>query len=221
MAVSNEIDFHTKVHASIGIPSTEYKLTGRRKLKRRMKIEKMHVSEWAHSYINLKARTIVTTVYINFQKSSLSITDYHRLVNLASRGIQQFWSRHIKIDGELFSVIIVVKGRVNRAVDVDLVLETGIQYARSHNSGIIDASFIYNKGFYRGMNSNADRDFMLVAAHEFGHSVLQYFGGADLSWTHKNSTNKYLQNIKETTPGYPSSGEIDIMKYYELKKECC
>jgi hypothetical protein len=104
------------------------------------------------------------------------------------------------------------------AIDVDLHIEEDTDYTRSHNSGIIDASFIYNKGFFRGTNSRTDRDFKLVAAHEFGHSVLEYFGSSDLSWTHKGSTNKLLQNVKPTTPGYPSAGEIDLMKYYDRNK---
>lgn len=94
--------------------------------------------------------------------------------------------------------MVIVNNRKNRSIDVDLNIETGNKYARSHNSGIIDATFTYNKGFYRGMNASADRDFMLVAAHEFGHSVLDCFGGSNLSWSHKGSTNKYFQNVKLT-----------------------
>ena len=53
----------------------------------------------------------------------------------------------------------------------------------------------------------------------FGNkNQLEYFGGANLSWTHKGSTNKYFQNIKSSTPGYPGKGSIDLMKYYDENK---
>ena len=64
----------------------------------------------------------------------------------------------------------------------------------------------------------ADIDFKSTAAHEFGHSVLKYFGGIGLSWGHKGSTNVILQSVKGSTPGYPLKGEIDLMKYYDSSK---
>ncbi|MCF6254821.1 MAG: hypothetical protein L3J98_15275 [Gammaproteobacteria bacterium] len=59
---------------------------------------------------------------------------------------------------------------------------------------------------------------MLVAAHEFGHSVLMYAGGLSLSWGHKGSTNPITQSVKYSTPGYPEKGPIDLMKYYDPTK---
>lgn len=61
-------------------------------------------------------------------------------------------------------------------------------------------------------------DFKHVSAHEFGHSVLESFGRRSLSWGHKGSTNALLQRIKSSTPGYPQSGDIDLMKYYDFSK---
>ncbi len=81
----------------------------------------------------------------------------------------------------------------------------------------IDASFIYNKGWHID-TENADFDFQLVSAHEFGHSVLMYAGGLSLSWGHKGSTNPVTQSVKSSTPGYPKKGLIDLMKYYDYKK---
>jgi len=60
--------------------------------------------------------------------------------------------------------------------------------------------------------------FQLVSAHEFSHSVLMYAGGIPLSWGHKGSTGVLSQSAKSSTPGYPKSGAIDIMKYYDWKK---
>ncbi|GAB1269194.1 hypothetical protein NBRC116493_24470 [Aurantivibrio infirmus] len=122
------------------------------------------------------------------------------------------------MDGDVFTASVAAFDRKTNSIDVDLKIEEGVEYGRSHNSGLVDATFIYNKGMYGGMNSDADKDFMLVSAHEFGHSVLEYFGGADLSWSHKGSTHKIFQSVKPTTLGYPSSGEIDLMKYYDASK---
>jgi len=93
------------------------------------------------------------------------------------------------------------------------------KYARSMNPAIlgVDASFIYNKGHF-GKRWRADADFMLVAAHEFGHSVLMYAGGLPLSWGHKGTTNIITQSVKASTPGYPEKGTIDLMKYYDSSK---
>lgn len=218
MAIVNQADFHTSIHNNIGSPTAKYVTSGNHKNRRRRKVPKVHANEWAESIVNLKTKNITVNVYIDFQQNSLSNTDYIKLKSLASLGINHFWSRTIKLSSDNFNVTVTAKNRKSHSIDVDLYIETDKDYARSHNSGLIDASFKYNKGAYRGMNAMADRDFMLVSAHEFGHSVLEYFGDSDLSWTHKGSTNKYLQNVKSSTPGYPSAGEIDLMKYYDGSK---
>jgi len=66
--------------------------------------------------------------------------------------------------------------------------------------------------------TRAEQDFMLVSAHEFGHSVLQYFDGVRLSWSHKGTTHVITQSVKSNTPGYPLKGSIDLMKYYDSNK---
>lgn len=218
MAIANQTDFHNAIHGSVGSPSLKFATRHHHKSIKRREVPKIHTSHWAEASVNLASKTITVNTYIDYQQNSLTNAEYTNLRNLASRGINGYWSRPINLSGVNFHVVVRANHRKNNSIDVDLYIETSNSYARSHNSGIIDASFIYNRGFYRGMNANADRDFMLVSAHEFGHSVLEYFGSADLSWTHKGSTNKYLQNVKPTTPGYPSAGEIDLMKYYDRNK---
>jgi hypothetical protein len=148
--------------------------------------------------VDITAKTIKVNVYMNFQQNSLSGADYNKLRNLAWAGIKTYWSRQINVCNDNFLVSVDVFYRANKSIDVDLYVASSTNYKRSHNTGIIDASFIYNKGFYRGWTNDANTDFMMVAAHEFGHSVLEYFGGTGVSWTHKGSTNMLLQNVKST-----------------------
>lgn len=218
MSITTEAQFHEAIHKNIGSPSLKYITRQRGKHKKRIQISKIHASDWAISTINLSTRSVSVTVFLDFQQNSLSAADYSKLKSLAIAGIGQCWSRQINFNGDLFRVDLKVLDRKANSIDIDLKIEDGIKYGRSHNSGLVDATFIYNKGMYKGMNADADKDFMLVSAHEFGHSVLEYFGGADLSWSHKGSTSKILQSVMPTTLGYPSSGEIDLMKYYDDTK---
>lgn len=158
-------------------------------------------------------------IKLNLQRNKLSQADFVRLSNLVLRGIRTYWSRPTRIGKETFSVDVNAIVSSADAIDVDLLIESGPDYARSHNMDIlgIDASFIYNAGYFPSKN-DADQDFMLTAAHEFGHSVLMEFGGLSRSWTHKGSTSIF-QSTTGKTPGYPTSGEIDLMRYYDDKKQ--
>lgn len=120
---------------------------------------------------------------------------------------------------ETFTDNATANHRKNDSIDADLSIETSADYGRSFNVGIfgIDASFKYNQGAFKN-KTNADLNFKLVCAHEFGHSVLQYFGGESLSWSHKGSTKIIPQSVKSTTPGYPKTGQIDLMKYCDSNK---
>lgn len=218
MTIITQDNFEQAISNGVGTPTKKYISIPHPKLNIRKEVPKIHAADWATATANLTANVITIVVNLNFQQNSLTGAEYDKLRTLAATGISRFWSRSITLNGVLFGVLVGVHHAGSKSVDVDLYIELSNKYARSHNSGIIDASFIYNKGFYGGMNSKADSDFMLVAAHEFGHSVLDYFGDSDLSWTHKGSTNKLLQNVKSTTPGYPPSGEVDLMKYYDDSK---
>lgn len=223
MAILSEQDFHDAIHTSIGTPVPGYKTTNHPKRTIRKKYDKTHTTDWATSRINLKSKQIHIGVYIDFQQNSLSTSDYQMLKQLAAKGIERYWSRTIKLKNDLFNVMVQVHHRRSHSIDVDLYIVDDKDYGRSHNSGIIDASFKYNKGAFGKATHTipagkkmlvADMDFMLVSAHEFGHSVLEFFGGVDFSWGHKGSTTVVTQKAKKTTPGYPVMGNIDLLKYY-------
>lgn len=214
----SEEQFHQDIHNSIGKPTTKYALYGKGKNRTRKAISKQHRCEWTEASVNLKTKNIAIKVFLNFKQNKLSDSDYNRLKSLARLGISQYWSDTISIANQQFNLRLVVLHRTTQATDVNLKIDKNIKYARSHNSGLIDASFIYNKGYHGTNSGRADADFKLVSAHEFGHSILMYFGGRNLSWGHKGSTHPLLQSVKKSTPGYPTTGEIDLMKYYDYSK---
>lgn len=178
-----------------------------------------HRAQWTQATVNLGTRTVKVQANLDLKKNKLSQPDYVRLSNLVLRGIRSYWSRSIRVRNEMFNVDVNGIAKTVDAIGVDLIVEKGADYARSYNLGIpgIDASFIYNAGFYPSQ-SDADQNFMLTSAHEFGHSVLMAFGGVGHSWTHKGSTSIF-QATKSSTPGYPKTGEIDLMRYFDDSKQ--
>ena len=212
--------FHESLHKDINKPILDYRKKWVQAKKRHVKIHSgAHRADWSEVNINLKNKTIDISVYLNFKKNSLTETDYRKLKILASEGIAQYQSRNIKLSNSTYIVKVQAHHRSTNAIPVDLYIETDEgEYGRSMNPAMlgIDASFIYNKGAFGDYRT--DLDFRLVSAHEFGHSVLMYAGGLPLSWGHKGSTNPLTQSVKGTTPGYPKSGNIDLMKYYDWDK---
>ena len=80
----------------------------------------------------------------------------------------------------------------------------------------------YNVGYIKDSNQwryryeqYEDVNFKLTAAHEIGHEILKAFGDVYYSYGHKDTVNTVTQEIKDGTPEYPSTGEIDLMKYYK------
>ncbi len=212
-----EDDFHDDIHKSVGKPSQKVIYIGHGKSRKRQVVSKTHTSNWAESYVNIATKTVKTTVYIDYKDRDITPAEFSHLQRLASSGINQYWSDVITVGGLQFSVTVDVIERKHKSIDAKLKINRKNKYARSHNSGVVDAVFVYNKGFFTN-SIDAENDFKHVAAHEFGHSILDYFGGWRLSWGHKGSTNAILQKVKSKTPGYPSSGNIDIMKYYDWDK---
>jgi len=170
--------------------------------------------DWVDVVVDLRARQVEVFVYVDLQnESSLPTVKFNHLAGLVQQGISKYWSRQITVGKDTFQVKTTVVQREDDSEDLDLYVETGSDYARSHNSGIIDGSIFYNEGYFSNA-ADADADFKLTAAHEFGHAILTASGGKKLSWGHKGSTNPILQSAYPTTPTYPTAGEIDLMKYY-------
>jgi hypothetical protein len=178
-----------------------------------------HKARWAAANVDVRSRRANVQVFLNFKQGDLSHPDYARLRTLAQNGIHTYWSRAITLRDERFMVDVSVVHRTSGAIGVKLAINNDPEkYSRSHNMAMlgIDARFTYNAGWF-GNQRRADMNFMLVAAHEFGHSVLMEFGGIGLSWSHESST-EITQNTKGSTPGYPQAGSINLMKYYDAEK---
>jgi hypothetical protein len=214
-------DFHEALHVDVGRPRHETRTVyaGRVTYKQVINEPNAHRARWAEATVNLGTHVVNVQVNLDLKQNKLSQQDYLRLCNLVFRGIRAYWSRPVRLRNEVFNVNVNGITKTIDAVEVDLMVENGAAYGRSHNMSIlgIDASFIYNAGFFPSP-ADADRDFMLTCAHEFGHSVLMEFGGIGHSWTHKGSTS-IVQATKSTTPGYPKTGDIDLMRYYDDQKQ--
>ena len=117
--------------------------------------------------------------------------------------------------------------------DVSLIYNTNNDWMRSGNPGTVTGfisaignlfsreAVCYNVGYIKHPKEwiyqdekYEDVDFKLTAAHEIGHEILKAFGDVYYSYGHKGSVNTVTQKIKDGTPEYPSTGEIDIMPYY-------
>jgi hypothetical protein len=179
--------------------------------------------------VDRAAKTIAVDVYVDCQnEDNMGATEFQRLHSLVLSGIGKYWSRSVTIASDVFAVTTTAHQRSAASEDLDLYVENGTKYIRSHNSGIIDASIFYNQGYFRekarrtGGNAKADADqnFEETAAHEFGHKILAAVGGKTLSWGHKGTVNHSLFTIwdfQDPSPAateYPTAGEIDLMKYY-------
>ena len=169
-----------------------------------------------------------------------SFQDLERLV---LEGISYHWGRNrnhavaknVEINSEKYEVFVNPINTQNKAMDdVSLIYNTNNAWMRSGNpgtvTGVISAignlfsrqAVCYNVGYIKDSNGweyvsekHEDVIFKLTAAHEIGHEILKAFGDVYYSYGHKGTVNTVTQEIKDGTPEYPSTGEIDLMKYYQ------
>lgn len=168
---------------------------------------------------------------------------FEDLERLALEGISYHWGRNrnhavaqnVKINSEKYEVFVNPINTQNKAMDdVSLIYNTNNDWMRSGNPGTVTGfisavgnifsreAVCYNVGYIKGPKEweyieekHEDVDFKLTAAHEIGHEILKAFGDVYYSYGHKDTVNTVTQEIKDGTPEYPSTGEIDLMKYYK------
>ena len=169
-----------------------------------------------------------------------SFQDLERLV---LEGISYHWGRNrnhavaknVEINSEKYEVFVNPINTQSKAMDdISLIYNTNNDWMRSGNPGTVTGfisaignlfsreAVCYNVGYIKHPKEwiyqdekYEDVDFKLTAAHEIGHEILKAFGDVYYSYGHKGSVNTVTQKIKDDTPEYPSTGEIDLMKYYQ------
>ncbi|XP_013396476.1 uncharacterized protein LOC106163439 [Lingula anatina] len=152
------------------------------------------------------------TVYIDCDKPLIlyrpSNSQFSMLCRYCREGIKRYWSRGISYAGSTWKVNVntVLRSRGDRK---KIKLQWRKSSSRSHNSDILKMTVKY-----LSKRSDAAALFKETCAHEIGHSFLRDAHGIKYSWGHKG-TSSIFGGRKSSAPSYPSSGEIDLMKYYK------
>ena len=146
-------------------------------------------------------------------------------------------AKNVEINSEKYEVFVNPINTQNKAMDdVSLIYNTNNDWMRSGNpgtvTGVISAignlfsreavcynvgyiyEYYYNNNWDYQQEKDEDVEFKFTTAHEIGHEILKAFGDVYYSYGHKGTGNTVTQKIKDGTPEYPSTGEIDIMPYY-------
>lgn len=160
------------------------------------------------------------------------IIPHQDLLRMALEGIDYHWSRTILHDSIQWAVATSARAQKKDAFKyLALMLNHKEKLMRSWNPRgnwlgnfltlFVKARVVYNcydpvyPGFWGNDKSILDTRFRMDTAHEFGHIVLLKGRGMFYSWTHKGSTTLVSQDTHAGTPQIPSTGEIDLMKYYQ------
>ncbi|MBW7676572.1 hypothetical protein [Chryseobacterium chendengshani] len=165
------------------------------------------------------------------------------LEKLTIDGLNYHWGRNknhaaakdVKIVGEAYEVYVNAINTTEKSMDdISLVYNTNGSWMRSGNPGtatlnpiswvgnmISREAVCYNVGYIKYSNgwsyeteNNEDVEFKETAAHEVGHEILKSYGGTVYSYGHKGSVNVVTQSNSDRSTNYPTTGEIDIMPYY-------
>ena len=153
-------------------------------------------------------------------------------------------AKNVEINSEKYECYTsAVNSKENSMNPVSLIYNTNNEWGRSGNPGIL-AKVFYNVGYIEYSNiwgyqdeASVDVEFKETSAHEIGHEILRNYGGMIYSWQHKGSSYLLPQDKKPTKDNdksviviknythidnypssfgeyYPTTGEIDLMKYY-------
>lgn len=128
----------------------------------------------------------------------------------------------IKLNEELYEVFVNAVYDKKGMVAPKLIYFTNSEnstFNRSHNWEMSRKLF-YKEGYLKNKDwlylepSKAKKRFEETAAHEVGHELLAELKGEYHSYTHKG-TSHWSVILQDPVSGtrYPTSGEIDLMKY--------
>lgn len=200
--------------------------------------------KWVDARIDRNAKTVEVTLRPSFSDGGSSgstpglvPTPFSTLLGWAKEGIELYWSRNGSRGGGIAEGIttskgvykVTVKAEVNvepkagnfpliDSLSADFGRSTSLAIARKvyHNAGYAFDQLVKRQGLAAADAANyAQEEFKETSAHEFGHLILNEYGGGlipNYSWTHKE-TSTLMQNPKANHPT-PSTGEVDVMHYF-------
>ncbi len=180
-----------------------------------------------------------TRSFKDLERLALEGINYHW-----SRCTEHAVAKNVEINSEKYECYTsAVNSKENSMNPVSLIYNTNNEWGRSGNPGIL-AKVFYNVGYIEYSNNwgyqdeaSEDDEFKETSAHEIGHEILRNYGGMIYSWQHKGSSYLLPQDKKPTKDNdksviviknythidnypssfgeyYPTTGEIDLMKYY-------
>ncbi len=177
--------------------------------------------------------------YYNLPPLTSQARSYKEIEKYTLEGISKFWSRNsanvgrgVNIGSDLFEVYVNAETNTKGLAAPKIVYQTNTKPGRSRNWELSRILYFYEGYLYRSSwrkypNSiiysnkgweyvSADIiDFEMVSAHEIGHEVLLQYGGHTYSKSHKGSTTIITQETLPTSPLIPTTGKVDLMKYYQ------
>ncbi|VVO56731.1 hypothetical protein PS732_00603 [Pseudomonas fluorescens] len=201
-------------------------------------------AKWVDVRVDRNAKTVEVTLRPSFSDGGSSgstpglvATPYSTLLGWAKEGIELYWSRNGSRGGGIAEGITTSKGLYKVTVRTEINVEpkagnfplidslskdfgrsTSLAIARKvyHNAGYAFDQLVKRQGLTAADAANfAQEEFKETSAHEFGHLILNEYGGGlipNYSWTHKE-TSTLMQNPKANHPT-PGTGEVDVMHYF-------
>ncbi|MBV8632935.1 MAG: hypothetical protein JO002_00445 [Burkholderiaceae bacterium] len=176
-------------------------------------------SRYYEAKIDRNSKIISVLMDAKYQTDTLDGLQATNMMNQINNGVSRFWSRPVMLDGETYAVNVNVAQDEKNGMPIRLAINDGSDYARSVNTDgsflqpLLGAKVVYNPGYFNNNVDMANEDLQLVGAHEFGHPMLVNAVGTNYSFGHKGTSND-IGAITSGTPTLPSTGELDLMQYY-------
>lgn len=193
--------------------------------------------EWTDARIDRNSKIVELTVRPSFSNGGVegkkegegeeNNTPYSELLSMAASGIEFYWTRNGQRANGVDAPIRTPKGTYKAIVKADanaepkaqnfpLIAKLDRNFGRATSLGGFRKIY-HNLGFWGNRKTFADEHFKHTSAHEFGHLILNEYGGGwpvpSYSWGHKGSSTVATQTPIENHD-IPKSGEIDLMEYH-------
>lgn len=167
------------------------------------------------------------------QPYSTQTKSFSQLLQLSIDGINYYWSRNQKhptgknifLKGNNYEVFVkAITSKTNAMPEMKLTFITNVNpndpMFRSSNS-VLSRKTAYTTGYLHFdrkiwgffLETVSDKLFKETIAHETGHAIVEAYGGIIDSITHHGSSEVW--QVPKSGTRYPTSGEIDLMKYAE------